>query len=194
MTKPKKRKKAVAGVGKVTRRRKTTRRRGVGSIDIEQIGMKVLALGGGAIAARLLNTMMVKQFPTLSPIISGAIQIAAGVAIPMFVKAPVMANVGNGMIANGVMVEAVNFGIISGIGATPRTMQYRVSGTSQMSAVGAQRRRKMIGNTSQLSAVGNTSQLSAVGDTAIRQISGGAIRQVNGPAIRQVNGIPRQRF
>lgn len=192
MNRPKARKK-VAGVGKVTHRRKTTRKkRGVGSIDIEQTGMKILALGGGAAGARLLNTVLIKQFPTLTPMISGLIQVAAGAVIPMFVKNEIVANVGNGMIANGVMVELVNFGIISGVGATGRTMQYRVNGTSALSAVGRTRRR--VGNTSQLSAVGNTSQLSAVGGGAIRQINGGAIRQVNGPAIRQYNTIGKSRY
>jgi len=117
----------------------------------------------------LSNTILVKQFPTLTPMVSGLIQIAAGVAVPMFVKAPWMGYVGSGLIGNGVMVEAVNLGLLSGgIGATPRTMTYRVNGTSNLSAVGRTGRRK-IGGTSNLSTVGGgTANLATVGSPANR--------------------------
>ena len=45
-----------------------------------------------------------------------------------------MAFIGDGMIANGVMVEAVNLGLISGMGN--RTMSYRIkNGPGQLQAI-----------------------------------------------------------
>jgi hypothetical protein len=116
-----------------TKRKTTTRRRkrvsGIGSLDVGGIAMTVVGLGVGAIAARELNTILVKQFPTLTPTMVGLGQIAIGVALPMFMKSKLGTDIGNGMVAFGVQVEAVNFGLISGIGAAPnRSVSYRLSG------------------------------------------------------------------
>lgn len=109
-------------------RRTKKRVSGIGSMDLKGIGMKVAGLGVGSIGARELNTILTKQFPSITPMISGFIQIAVGVFLPVMVKgSKFIADVGDGMIANGVMVEAVNLGLISGVSPGSR-MSYRVSG------------------------------------------------------------------
>lgn len=113
--------------------RKTTHRRrrrisGIGSLDIKGIGMKIAGLGVGSIGARELNTILVKRVPSISPAISGAIQIVIGVVLPKLAGgSKFIADVGDGMIANGVMVGAVALGVISGMNNGSR-MSYRVSG------------------------------------------------------------------
>lgn len=113
----------VTGKRKVTHRRKRHRRVN-GANDIGGMAIKVLALGAGAIAARELNTVMVNFMPTLKPLYSGLIQVAAGVALGHFVKGPFFANMADGMQANGIMVTAVSTGLING----PSTASYRIAG------------------------------------------------------------------
>lgn len=128
-----KRKRSTAGKRKTTGRRRR-RISGIGGIDIKGLAMKVAGLGVGAIAARELNTIAVKQFPSLTPMVSGFIQIGVGVMLPMLVKGSAfVADIGDGMIANGVMVEAVNLGLISGMGN--RSMSYRINGPGQLRAI-----------------------------------------------------------
>src|ERR1700693_2367109 len=101
------RKKAkVSGV----KRRKTSHRRhrrisGMG--DIGGIAEKAGGLGVGAVAARELNTLL-SGFITLSPMVSGLLQMGVGVMLPKFAKGAFMQNVGDGMIANGGMVVIVS--------------------------------------------------------------------------------------
>jgi hypothetical protein len=125
------RRKSVSG----SKKRKTgTRRRrrisGIGSIDVMGILTTGAEVGAGVSAARLLNTILVKQFPTLaaSPMESAIIQFLAGGALMAFVPGnKTVANIGAGMMGNGVMVELVNLGLISGTGSD--RMQYKINGT-----------------------------------------------------------------
>jgi hypothetical protein len=87
----------------------------------------------GAVAARELNTLAVKFFPTLTPMISGILQMGVGFMLPKFVKGAFFANMADGMIANGGMVTIVSTGIISG---TSDTMTYRINGTSNLKVIG----------------------------------------------------------
>jgi hypothetical protein len=136
------RRKVVPGIRrKPAKKRKTTTRRrrrvsGIGSLDVSGIAMTVLGLGAGAIIARELNTVAVKEFPTISPTIMGLVQIAAGVAVPYFIKSKLGQDVGNGMIAFGVQVEAVNLGLISGVGMPNKTVSYRIHGVPQQRVIG----------------------------------------------------------
>lgn len=116
---------------KAAPKRRTTHRRrrrisGLSGSDLSGIAMKVLGVGTGAIAARELNTIAVKQFPGLSPLLSGVGQVVAGIVLPMVVKNnKFVADMGDGMAANGVMVIAVSTGVISGAN---NTVSYRISG------------------------------------------------------------------
>lgn len=116
-------------------KRKTHRRsRGIrGAGDISGMVQKAGGLVVGAVAARELNTIAVKMFPTLSPLMSGLLQMGIGFALPKFVKGAFFQNMGDGMVANGGMVTIVSTGIISG---TSDTMTYRINGTSQLKVIG----------------------------------------------------------
>lgn len=151
-------KRAMSGTKKkpAIGRRKTTRRRrrisGIGKIDAKGIGMQVVGLTIGAAGGRELNAILVKQFPTLTPTVSGLIQIGVGVLLPMVVKGnALVANIGNGMIANGGMVELVNLGVISGV--RPSAMSYRINGSSQLSSIAGGGRFHRLSGASDLSAV-----------------------------------------
>jgi hypothetical protein len=129
-----KRRKKAHTAHRTTHRRKR-RISGIGGMDLKGIGLKVAGLGVGSIGARELNTILVKQFPSLTPMISGFIQIAVGVFLPVLVKgSKFMADVGDGMIANGMMVEAVNLGLISGVSPNS-SMTYRINGPGNIRAI-----------------------------------------------------------
>jgi hypothetical protein len=158
----------VSGTRKKRRsapKRKTTSRRrrrisGIGSFDLGGVAIKVAGLGAGAIAARELNTLLVKMSPTtFTPMVSGLVQIAGGVFLPMLVKGNAFVNdMGDGMIANGVMVEAVNLGLISGVGGGGK-MSYRINGPGNLSAVaGPGRLRAIAGGNGMISTVAGVSR------------------------------------
>lgn len=117
-----------------THRRKTTRRRRrvSGANDIQGMATKVGGLVLGAVAARELNTLVVKFLPSFSPLMSGAVQVLVGVMLPKFVKSPFIADVADGMIANGGMVLVVSTGLISG---PNDRMAYRINGTANHNVV-----------------------------------------------------------
>jgi len=120
-------------VGAKSKRRTHRRRRGIhGANDISGMLQKAGGLVVGAVAARELNTLAVKFFPTLSPMVSGLLQMGAGYFLPKVVKGAFFANVGDGMIANGGMVVVVSTGVITG---SPDTMTYQISGTSNLKVV-----------------------------------------------------------
>lgn len=150
----KKRKKVSGKVGAAkvgSRRRAPVRRRRVsGSGDLQ--GMLEVA-GGlilGSVAARELNTVIVKQFPGFSPLLSGLVQAGAGFVIPMMVKAPFAQYIGYGMVANGGMVAIVSTGLISGL--NNESVSYRINGgTSRLPVVTG--RRSIVSGTSNLPVV-----------------------------------------
>lgn len=140
---------------KAAPRRKTThrrRRRVSGAGDMMGMVEKAGGLILGGVAARELNTLAVKFFPSLgsSPMLSGAIQVLIGYFLPKFVKGPFFAYVGDGMIATGGMVLIVSTGLISGLGAIGDIASYRIGGTPYLRAVGG------INGTGNLKAVGST--------------------------------------
>jgi hypothetical protein len=110
---------------KTTRRRVNRRISGI-SGGVGGAAMKVVGLGVGAIAARELNTVAVKMLPSLSPMMSGILQVGAGYILPMLVKGnKFVGDMGDGMMANGVMVVAVSTGVISGTNS-PNSVSYRI--------------------------------------------------------------------
>lgn len=125
-----------SGVGETRKPATKRRRRRVsGANDIGGALMKVGGLGAGAVAARELNTLLVKFFPTLgtSPMLSAGLQVAFGYFLPKFVKGSFFANMGDGAMANGVMVFVVSTGVITG---SDSVSSYRIGGTSYLKSVG----------------------------------------------------------
>lgn len=109
-----------------------TRRRISGTGDFSGIMQKAAGLVAGAIAARELNTLVVKMGVQVSPMISGLGQMAAGFILPKFIKGPWGQNIGDGMVANGGMVAIVSTGIITG---TNDRMAYRINGVSNLNVI-----------------------------------------------------------
>ncbi|MES2219161.1 MAG: hypothetical protein V4501_12220 [Pseudomonadota bacterium] len=128
MVRPTRKRKKTAAKKPGTRRR----RRVNGANDIGPMIMTGLALGAGAIAAREVSNIVLKQWPGIDKKIIAAGQIAIGFVLPKFVKAPVAANIGKGMVAFGFQVMAVEVGVISGVGMGGNRMSYRVNGTANL--------------------------------------------------------------
>ena len=80
--------------------KKTTRtyrrKRSMGAVS----GGLVMDIAGITVGA-LLAKQVGKLLPNLNPKLAAAGKVALGVALPMFVKSPIMKSVGNGMLAVG---------------------------------------------------------------------------------------------
>ena len=81
---------------KKTTARRYSRRRSVGAVGGNLV-MELAGLTAGALVARNIG----KIAPKLNPQILSAGKVALGVALPMFVKSPIMKSIGNGMVAVG---------------------------------------------------------------------------------------------
>lgn len=85
-------------------RKKSHRRRRVGAVH-PGIMNTLTAAGGivaGAVGAAFVNSAIKKSLATAPTFTGGAVAIAAGIALPYFVKGnQIVANVGTGMIAAG---------------------------------------------------------------------------------------------
>lgn len=120
-------------VGTHRRKASTRRRRRVsGANDMSGMLTKAGGLILGAVAARELNTLVVKFLPSFSPLMSGAVQVGVGLLGPKFVKGAFFSDVFDGMIANGGMVLVVSTGLISG---PNDRMAYRINGTANHNVV-----------------------------------------------------------
>lgn len=98
---------------------KKTRRhhsRRMGALNVKSALMDVAGIGAGIFAGRLLQT---KLATTVSPKISGAVAIVAGIMLPKYMKSALGQGIGNGLIASGVLAELQSFGVVSGIGYAP---------------------------------------------------------------------------
>lgn len=110
-----------------------TRKRRISGVSMQKPLLLIGGLGGGAIAARELNTLAVKFFPSIAsnPLISGLVQAGAGYfLVPKLIKGPWGQMLGYGMIANGVMVAVVSTGIISGRGSQTYHLGPAVNGVN----------------------------------------------------------------
>jgi len=108
-----------------TRRRRHSAMSGVGG-DMTQ----VLAMVAGAIAGRMVQN----KFGGTNPKVVAAGQIAAGIFLPKFIKNKFVAGIGTGMVVNGGVTLASQFGVVSaiaGIGAD-YSLDY-VAGTDNLS-------------------------------------------------------------
>ncbi len=145
------------------RRKTTTRRRrrisGIGKIDAGGLLMKAAALGAGAIAGRELKTLLIKILPSMSPMIVNVAGIGIGGILPMFVKNnKFVADMADGIMANGVMELVVSTGIIKGIGNDGSMMTYRINGSPRL---------RTIAGGGSLSAIAGGGSLSAIAGNAL---------------------------
>lgn len=100
---------------KYTAKKKTTRRRrmsGVGKFNASSAGTTIAGLALGTIAASFLAK---KFLSSQSDMIQGIVPIAAGIALPMFMKNEMAKNAGLGMIAVGVTKFLAKYNI-AGVG------------------------------------------------------------------------------
>jgi len=92
----------------------------------------VLAMVAGAIAGRMVQN----KFGGTNPKVVAAGQIAAGIFLPKFIKNKFVAGIGTGMVVNGGVTLASQFGVVSaiaGIGAD-YSLDY-VAGTDNLSVL-----------------------------------------------------------
>ena len=111
-------------------RAKVVRRRKVGSTAAFKAGSiftQVLGITAGAIVAKKVDTFL----PKLDSNVRNAAKVALGVALPMFVKSPLMASVGQGMIAVG--ASSLVGGLVPALGATDEVLV--LSGTDDINTV-----------------------------------------------------------
>jgi hypothetical protein len=95
---------------KKTVKRRSSKRRSVGAVGANML-MEIGGIVAGAVVAKQLNKML-----KFDPKILAAGKIVAGVALPKFVKNPLMAGIGQGMIAIGGMELVGSF--VPALGAT----------------------------------------------------------------------------
>jgi len=103
-----------------------TRRRRVGAAGGGLI-MDVLGITAGAIVARKVDSFL----PNLNPTIRNAAKVAVGVALPKFVKNPMIKAVGDGMIAVG--GAGLVGGLVPALGATDEVLV--ISGADEINEV-----------------------------------------------------------
>ncbi len=111
-------------------RAKVVRRRKMGSTGAGKAGSlvtQILGITAGAIVAKKVDTFL----PNLNPNIRNAAKVALGVALPLFVKSPLMASVGQGMIAVG--ASSLVGGLVPALGATDEVLV--LSGLDEISEV-----------------------------------------------------------
>jgi hypothetical protein len=77
---------------------------------------QILGITAGAIIAKKVDTFL----PNLNPTIRNAAKVALGVALPMVAKMPLMASVGQGMIAVG--ASSLVGGLVPALGATDEVL------------------------------------------------------------------------
>lgn len=104
-------KKSTVPATRVTSR-KFGRAKGINGINF----MDPLLVAGGAIGGRFLNGL----FPNMDPKLKAGAKVALGIGIPMFIKSPktksMAAHLGYGLVANGAVELAQEFGVLGKVG------------------------------------------------------------------------------
>jgi hypothetical protein len=113
-------------MAKKRKKMRPTRRRRVGAAGGGLI-MDVLGITAGAIVARKVDSFL----PNLNPTIRNAAKVAVGVALPKFVKNPMIKAVGDGMIAVG--GAGLVGGLVPALGATDEVLV--ISGADEINEV-----------------------------------------------------------
>lgn len=93
---------------KKTSRRRSTRRRGIGAINIQSALMDTAGILAGAAAAGYVNKLLLSRQSTM---IQKVAPIALGLLTPTIVKSNLGKNLGNGMIAYGGVKILQGFGL-----------------------------------------------------------------------------------
>ena len=110
-------------------RRKRTRMSGIGSIDF----MNIAGVLAGGVIAGFVNTFNKEDETTklkkIDPKLFAGGKIALGVALPMFIKNPIVSGIGAGMVAVGGLELVKNLApkMISGFGALEDTDTISIS-------------------------------------------------------------------
>lgn len=116
-------------------KKKHTRRRRHSMSGVGGGMTNVLAMVAGAVAGRLVQNKLQDK---VNPKLVAAGQIAAGIFLPKFVKNKFVAGIGTGMIVNGGVTLANQFGVVSAIsgmvGADEYSLDY-VSGTDSLNVI-----------------------------------------------------------
>lgn len=77
-------------------------------IDFAAVATNTLGLAGGGVATRVLTKRLLPS--TMNPVIKNLIPSAVGIALPMFIKNPLVDAIANGMIAVGAADIVSNLG------------------------------------------------------------------------------------
>lgn len=112
------------------KKKHTSRRRRSSMSGVGGDMTNVLAMVAGAIAGRMVQN----KFGSTNPKVVAAGQIAAGIFLPKIIKNKFVAGIGTGMVVNGGVTLASQFGVVSaiaGIGAD-YSLDY-VAGTDNLS-------------------------------------------------------------
>lgn len=116
-------------------KKKHTRRRRHSMSGVGGGMTNVIAMVAGAVAGRLVQNKLQDK---VNPKLVAAGQIAAGIFLPKFVKNKFVAGIGTGMIVNGGVTLANQFGVVSAIsgmvGADEYSLDY-VSGTDSLNVI-----------------------------------------------------------
>jgi len=91
------------------------RSRSMGAVNLSSIGMKIAGIAGAA----FLDNLARKNFTSMNVKILGAIEIAAGIFLPRFMKSPLGEGIADGLVAVGTINLLRGFSVISGVGAVP---------------------------------------------------------------------------
>ncbi len=129
-------------------KKKSHRRRRVGAVHpgITNMLMQTGGIVAGAVGAAFVNSAVKKSMSTAPAFTGGAVAIAAGVALPYFVRGnPIVAAVGTGMVAaGGLFILNETILSIPGISGLPVMPGLANSGTGFIRrAVGNTHRRRM---------------------------------------------------
>ena len=100
-----------------TRRHKMS---GIGGSAMNALYIGAGAIAGEALANALTSMTGAQGSSSMSNLIPPGATIVAGIFLPKILKGDIGEGLGAGMVATGCLYAAQNFGIISGIGETPK--------------------------------------------------------------------------
>jgi hypothetical protein len=98
----------------------------------------LLSAFGGALGARILGNVVMKQFPTMNPKVLAGLQAAGGFILTR-TKNPMLQGAGIGMFVQGGIAAGTAFGLITGMGGVGKPMVWqsrRVRGFNDVPQVG----------------------------------------------------------
>jgi len=118
----------------MSRRRKSHKRKTHRRSKMSGIGGSMLSNIAGVAVGAIAATYLKKFIPIENAKIKGAIQVAAGVLTPKFIKGAMGSSIGAGMVAAGALSLGSEFGI-GGIGEDSLLLPVNVGQTDDMSVI-----------------------------------------------------------